>query len=120
MHAALIGRLLQAFATMKRRAKDLRPGCRAGRMVAQGRDRRLTGGVEWAFNAARAPVNNRVRDCLQWRMPVDSVNDDHFLGIGRPFCRKRISSRIKRLYNFLEWTKVFAGAGVHKMEMEVV
>ena len=89
-------------------------------MVVPVLDKLLTGDIEWAFNAACAPVNDRVRDCLQWRMPVDSVNDDHLLGIGRPLRGKRISSCIKRLYDFLEWTKVFAGAGIHKIQMEVV
>ena len=40
-------------------------------MVVPVIDKLLTGDIEWAFNAARAPVNDRVRDCLQWRMPVD-------------------------------------------------
>jgi len=80
----------------------------------------FAGNVERAFNAARAPVSDCVRDCLQWRMPVDSVNDYHLLGIGRPLRGKSISSRIKRLYDFLERTKVFAGAGIHKIQMEVV
>src|SRR5262249_20450705 len=105
---------------MKRSAKYLRARCRFGRMVVPVLDKLLIGDIEWAFHAARAPVNDRVRDCLQWRMPVDSVNDDRLLGIGRPLRGKRISSGIKRLYDFHEWTKVFAGADIHKIQTEVV
>src|SRR6266513_976135 len=80
----------------------------------------LAGNVERAFDAARAPASDSIRDGLQWRMPVDSVNNDHLLGIGRPLRGKRISSRIERLYDFLERTKVFPVAGIHKIQMEVI
>src|SRR5215510_12383684 len=116
----LIGRSPKYSATVKRCAKYLRAGCRGRRMIVPVLHKLFAGNVDGAFDAARAPVSDRVRDCLQWRMPVDSVNDDHLLGIGRPLRGKRISSRIKRLYDFLEWTKVFAGADLHKIQMEVV
>ena len=67
----------------------------------------LAGDVQGTFGAARAPTSHPIRNCSERRMPVDSVNNDHLLGIARPLRGKCIGAGIKRLYDFLEWTNVF-------------
>ena len=80
----------------------------------------LAGDVERAFDVVRTRASDSIRDGVQRRVPFDSVNNDHLLRIGRPLRGKRISSRIERLYDFLERTKVFSGVRIHKIQMEVI
>ena len=63
-------------------------------MIVPGTDKLLAGDVEGTLGAARAPTSDLIRNCFERRVPVDSVTNDHLLGIARPLRGKCIGGGI--------------------------
>src|SRR6266513_1321542 len=82
---------LGLLATVKRCGKYLRTVCRRRRMILPVLYKLLARDVEGTFGAARAPTSHPIRNCFERRMPVDSINNDHLLGIARPLRGKLLS-----------------------------